>query len=101
ALATICGAFVTAGLLYRGLRIQQVYMPQQGWLKFAVQLLSAAAAMAVFILLLKPDLAWWIEAALIDRVTWLFGIIVPAAVIYFAVLVLLGIRPRQLLAARA
>jgi putative peptidoglycan lipid II flippase len=101
ALATICGAFVNAGLLFKGLRQQGIYSPQPGWTKFALQLVVSAALMTSFILVAKPQLSWWLEAGLTDRVWWLAGLIGIAAGIYFLSLLLCGLRPRQLLAAKA
>jgi putative peptidoglycan lipid II flippase len=101
ALATICGAFVNAALLFKGLRQQAVYLPQAGWMKFLLQLLVSAAVMTGFILLAKPELQWWLEAALTERVLWLTGLIGIAAGLYFLSLLICGLRPRQLLAAKA
>lgn len=101
ALATICGAFVNATLLFRGLRRDQVFQPQPGWAKFGGQLSAASVAMVGFIVWFSPNLDWWLSAALGQRGLMLLAIILPAAILYFLVLLVLGLRPRQLFAARA
>lgn len=101
ALATICAAFVNAALLFKGLRQQGVYKPQAGWPQFSLQLGVSSALMAAFIVFCKPQLGWWLQAALFDRVLWLLGLIVTAAGLYFLSLLLCGLKPRQLLAPKA
>lgn len=97
ALATITSAFVNASLLYRGLRRQGVYRPQSGWRKFSFQLVLAAGGMIVLLLWFNPNLDWWLAAALMDRVWMLIGLIACAAICYLLLLLLAGLRPRQLL----
>jgi len=97
ALATITGAFVNAALLFRGLRRQGIYQPQAGWWLFSLRMLAAAAAMAGLLLWCNPALSWWLEAALAQRVTMLVQLIATGVVVYLLALLLLGLRPRQLM----
>ena len=43
----------------------------------------------------SPGLAEWVQAARWDRVQWLAGLILLAATVYFAALLILGLRPRD------
>lgn len=96
ALATISAAFVNSGLLYRGLRRQNVFQPQAGWLKFWLQLSLGAVCMAALLLWAKPPLMWWLDADIPARVMQLVGLISAAAIVYFGVLIVAGLRPRHI-----
>lgn len=96
ALATSLAAFLNAGLLYRGLRRAKVYQPQPGFVRHLLYLLLAAAAMSGLLLWLCPeqqvwgDWLWWQRAL---EILWLCA---AGAGCYFACLLLLGVRPRDL-----
>lgn len=97
ALATSLAAFVNAGLLLAGLWRTGVYMPESGWLGLWLKVSGACLAMSVAIWSLAPDLDAWLTAPLIQRISWLSGVMVTGALVYLLVLFLLGIRPRHLL----
>lgn len=96
ALATSLAAYLNAGLLLRGLRQTAIYQPRPGWWGFALRVGLACAAMAGLLWWGTPDLAAWLAADLLTRVRWLAVGVVTAAGVYFAVLWLLGVRPRDL-----
>ena len=96
ALATSLSAYLNAFLLLRGLRRGGAYEPDVGWSRLMFQVGVAAVGMGALLLWLSPALDWWIGADRLDRVLWLSGLIVAAAGVYFAVLSLVGIRPRHL-----
>ncbi len=96
ALSIGLAAMVNAAWLYVGLRRQGVYRPQPGWAGFAARVVAAAAVMAAWL--------WWSASALdwvamrsqdLLRVAWLAGALTMAAVLYFATLGALGVRPRH------
>nr|WP_051083988.1 murein biosynthesis integral membrane protein MurJ [Gilvimarinus chinensis] len=96
ALATAISAYINSALLYRGLRRQQIFWRQRGWGRFAVQLVLANMAMGVLLfaaLVLWPN---WVEWGAFARVWRLAVICVAGAVVYAAVLVIFGLRPRHL-----
>jgi putative peptidoglycan lipid II flippase len=97
ALATGLAAFVNAGQLFHRLRRDGVYQAEPGWSRFALQIILANAAMALFLWWGRGEMSEWFTAATINRafhLSWLIGV---AVVIYFVALLALGIRPRQLL----
>jgi len=92
ALATSMSAFLNAGLLLRGLRRQQVYLPDHGWRRLFVQVLLACVVMCAVLWWLGGDLASWLEADSWQRILRL-ALVVPAGVgVYFALLWLSGVR---------
>lgn len=96
ALATALSAYLNAWLLLRGLRADDSYRPASGWSRLLLQVAIAACAMAVLLLWSSPGLDWWVSAARLDRVVYLLGLILAAMAVYFAVLLMLGVRPRDL-----
>ncbi|MDJ0738209.1 MAG: murein biosynthesis integral membrane protein MurJ [Gammaproteobacteria bacterium] len=96
ALATSLAAYLNAFLLLRGLRAAQAYRPLQGWLRLGLQVGAAALLMGALLAWSSPQLDWWVEAGRIDRVGRLGGLIVAAMAVYFAVLFVAGVRPRDL-----
>jgi putative peptidoglycan lipid II flippase len=97
ALATGLAAFVNAGLLFRRLRRDGIYRAEAGWPGFTLRIVVANLLMCGFL--------WWGRGALDDwfvlsatarawQLSWLIG---GAVTIYFSALLLLGVRPRQLL----
>ncbi len=96
ALSIGLGAMVNAGLLLAGLLREGVYRPRPGWGRFAAQL-------AVANVLLGGLLAWaglgidWIglQAQLGLRMAAVAAVVLSVASAYFAVLTVLGLRPRD------
>jgi putative peptidoglycan lipid II flippase len=96
ALSIGLGALVNAAWLLVGLHWRGLYRPEPGWGAFAARVLSATAA-------LTAALAWaawgidWIGLA--ARWGWRIGLLAVvlggAAILYFGLLWLLGLRPRQ------
>lgn len=95
AAATSTSAWINASLLFRRLRKDRVYEPQQGWRRFAFQLLAANVVMTVLVLMLQGPLESWLAAGLAERISRLLWVMVLAAVSYAATLFLLGLRPRH------
>ena len=91
-------ALFNALLLLIGLRRRGNYRPSPGWLKFALQVLAAAAAMALLLFYATPRFDW---IALHDqplrRIGLTLGLIAVAGTLYMLTLAVLGIRPRHFL----
>lgn len=95
ALAISLGACFNAGWLYWGLRRQGVYRPQAGWWHFLLKLMLAVGAMAVVLTVLANTLGPWHASTTLSKVGRLAVLVGVGALTYFAVLGLLGFRPRD------
>jgi putative peptidoglycan lipid II flippase len=95
ALATSLSACINATLLFRGLRGQGVYRPEQGWVSLIVRGVVASALMGLMLLWGAGNLSQWLDMGTWDRVLRLAGLVVGGVALYFSVLLLLGIRARH------
>ncbi|MGK2889200.1 MAG: murein biosynthesis integral membrane protein MurJ [Candidatus Malihini olakiniferum] len=86
---------LNAGLLYWQLRKQQLFQPRPGWGSFLVKLMVAVLTMSVVLI----ALLWWMPAKDIGgmtiRISRLMAVVMAGAATYFAMLALLGFRPRD------
>jgi len=92
ALSIGLGACLNAGMLYYQLRQHGIYQPQSGWIKFALQVSVAIAAMAAVLWFgMGREDSWLVTrfSARIFHLTWLVAV---AMVVYFVTLRVLGIR---------
>ena len=92
ALAASSSAYINAVMLYRGLRRSGVYRPLAGWGRLLLQILLACTGMAALLLYLTPDQSVWTSSSLVERLFYLGGIIGAAAVVYFVLLWVSGLR---------
>jgi putative peptidoglycan lipid II flippase len=92
------GAMVNAFLLLRGLRKLGSYTPEAGWPLFLLRIVIASAAMGA--------LQWWLAGYFpwtagrgfhfeLERAGWMALSLGGSALLYFAVLLLLGVKLRQ------
>ena len=93
ALATSASAYINAIMLYLGLRRQGIYQPQDGWLSLSTRSLIANLLMAGFLIYFSPGLEAWNQWLLLDRISYLTGFIVIAAMVYFISIFIIGFRP--------
>ena len=96
ALATSLSAFLNAFLLFRILRREGVYTPEAGWTKLMLQVLLANLSMAALLWWGASDLQTWFAWTGWQRAMQLLLWITAAAALYFAVLLLSGVKFRQL-----
>jgi putative peptidoglycan lipid II flippase len=96
AAATSLAAYLTAYLLYRGLRREGVYHPLPDWLKFAAQLVFANLAMVAVIVLFLYFANSWYRWTTAERGLWLAGVCLCGAITYGLALLVAGIRPKHL-----
>ncbi len=92
ALATALSAWAQAGMLYRRLRQEQVYQPQQGWSKLFLQLLPGLSLMVAGLLYFTPSISQWMDWNAWQRAWQLTLLIASAGIGYFVLLWLAGIR---------
>jgi len=97
ALAISLAAFVNAGLLYHGLRRHEIFQAQAGWIRFLLQVTVASGAMGVLLYWGAGSLNDWLAAPTASRVAQLAALVTGGAALYFIVLFVTGIRPRDLI----
>jgi putative peptidoglycan lipid II flippase len=95
ALAIGLGACLNAALLYRALRRTGIYVPQAGWTGYAGRVALAVGAMAAVLHLAMGPAAWWLQAAWPHKVPALAGLVLLGAGAYGALLLAMGLRPRD------
>ncbi|AMR68330.1 murein biosynthesis integral membrane protein MurJ [Aquipseudomonas alcaligenes] len=95
ALSISLAACLNASLLYWQLRRKGIYLPQPGWAKFLAKLVLAVLVMAVVLLALMHYMPAWEEGGMLLRLLRLGVLVAAGASAYFAVLALLGFRPRD------
>jgi putative peptidoglycan lipid II flippase len=95
ALAISLGACLNALLLFVLLRRRGIFQPQPGWGRFVLKLGLAVVLMGAAIGFAAGDAAAWLSWGAVHRVTWLAGIVVLGAAVYFSTLWLLGFRLRD------
>lgn len=95
AMASALSALVNASLLYRELSRHQIYSASLKTGLFTLKLLAAGCVMGALVSYFSPSLQDWTLLSLWGRIHWIMWLIVLAAVSYFGVLILLGIRKRD------
>jgi putative peptidoglycan lipid II flippase len=96
AVATALSAFLNAGLLGRGLYRRGVWRPQPGWRRFLLQVGVACAVMGMMLFYFVAPVGNWMEAGLWARCLWTVASVTGGALVYFAVLFAVGLRPDSL-----
>ncbi len=92
ALATSLAAYINAGLLFRGLRREQVFRFQPGWWPLLVRLLAASGAMLIALWSLTPEASAWLGWRWHERAAQLGMLVAAGLGVYLVVQVLLGAR---------
>ena len=97
ALSIGLGALVNAAWLLTGLRRLGSYRPEAGWAVFALRVVVACAAMGLLQWQLAQRLDWiGLGAHELQRALMMAASLAASAVVYFGVLLLVGMRPRAL-----
>ena len=97
-LAISVGALINALLLLVGLIRRKSYVPLPGWGLFSAQVFASTALLAVFLMWAAGSLRWLGPGSSdLFRIGQLALVMLGAAVLYFAVLALAGLKLRQLL----
>jgi putative peptidoglycan lipid II flippase len=96
ALSIGLGACLNALFLFTGLRRRRIYVAHAGWLAFFLKLVAAVTVMGAVAWFSQAQLDWAaLRAHPVVRVGALVLIIGASALAYFAVLFVLGFRPRD------
>ena len=96
ALSIGLGALVNAGFLLSGLLRRGLYTPQPGWLGFALKVLLANLALGAVLAWAGHAIDWTgMQPQWGQRAGAVAAVLGGVALLYFAVLLLCGLRPRQ------
>jgi putative peptidoglycan lipid II flippase len=102
ALSVGLGACANALALFLGLRRRNLYQPAAGWASFIARLALALAVLAFILWWAQQPLMWSaMQDAPWQRAAWLAAVISGATLGYFAALLALGFRMRDLRVRRA
>jgi putative peptidoglycan lipid II flippase len=92
------GAVLNATVLYWGLRRRGLYTPSTGWGLYFFKVAGAAIAMGTVLWFINQQFDWLSMAATpLLRVGAVLGVIGVCGAVYFAVLAVLGLNPKQLI----
>ena len=115
-LSVSLGATINALFLYIGLRRKQLYIPQQGIGRFLLRILPALLALAAWLYFSQQYIDWsmqatdslnyWLSTQMQGIISWsgipaivrlicLFGVLLGSLLVYFAVLLACGFRPKD------
>ena len=97
ALAISIAAWVNAALLFMTLYQRRIFVPQSGWFWFLSRVALAVAVMVACLIYLDQPVQDWYQQGLARRVERLTLLVGVGGASYLLSLILLGLRPRQLL----
>jgi len=95
ALAIGLGACLNAGLLFRFLRKDNIYVPQPGWPLFFLKVFASVGFMAVALYTAMGEPAWWLRAPWQHKLPAVLGLVALGAAVYALCLFAFGFRPRD------
>jgi len=95
ALAIGLGACLNAYLLYLNLRKKDIYVPEPGWMRFALKVSVSAIAMTAALWFAMGPAAQWLQAGWQWKAGMLAALVALGGTVYGACLLALGFRPRH------
>jgi putative peptidoglycan lipid II flippase len=96
AFATTTAAIVQSYLLLRGTIRRGLYRPGREFAIFFIKVVVATSAMVVLLVALSPPPEDWLRLQVHQRVLWMAGLCCLGGLGYFVVLLIAGLRPRDL-----
>jgi putative peptidoglycan lipid II flippase len=96
AFATTIAAIVQSYLLLRGTIRRGLYRPGRAFAIYCLKIVVATSAMVVLLLALSPPPEDWLRLQVHQRMLWMAGLCAFGGVGYFVVLLIAGLRPRDL-----
>ena len=100
ALAISLAAFVNAALLFHLLRREDAYTPLPGWGALLLRVAVASTVMGLAMTWGAGELSLWTDAGVPARILRLGILVAVGVVVYIAGILLLGVRPRELVLRR-
>ncbi len=96
ALSIGLGAMLNAGWLLTGLVRRRVYQPAAGWGRFGLRIVVASFALGVVLWLAEAQIDWiGLQSQRLLRAGVLAGVLGGVALLYFGLLFMMGLRPRE------
>lgn len=95
ALSIGLGACLNSAILFYFLRKKGIYQPEPGWLVYFIKLSVAMLALALALWFGMGTQESWLSGSGWTRIMRLTGLVAGGVFIYFAVLAVLGFRPRD------
>lgn len=95
ALSIGLGACLNSSILFYFLRKHSIYQPEPGWAKFFIKVLIAVAALGLALWFGMGSEQSWLISSGWSRVLRLSALVTGGIAVYFAVLFVLGFRPRD------
>lgn len=95
ALSIGLGACLNSAILYYFLRKKDIYQPEPGWLVYFLKLSIAMLALGLALWFGMGTQESWLTGSGWTRIVRLTGLVAGGIFIYFAVLAVLGFRPRD------
>jgi putative peptidoglycan lipid II flippase len=92
ALSIGLGACLNAGLLFYHLRKDHIFEPKAGWVSFMLKLAVALVVMGAVLYFAAGDTQNWLHYRLMQRLSYMSGIVLLGALTYFIALYVLGFR---------
>lgn len=96
ALASSAAAYLNAGLLYHGLRKRNVYIPERGWARLWISVVSACTTMGALLVFMTNDIQQWLDAAALLRIKNLALTIIFGIIVYIFTSLVTGLKTRDL-----
>ena len=95
AVATSLSAWLNAGLLYRGLNREGVLRVPDDGSGYGLMLMIGLGTMGFILWLLTPELSWWLNGGMTERVVAMSGLVVAGVLAYVLPLYAMGLRLHQ------
>ena len=96
ATATSIAAFVNAALLFMGLRKEQVFILQPGWMVFLCRVCFAATIMGGLLWWGAGSAEGWLDTPVLNRILRLGILVGMGILVYFSVLYITGLRVKAM-----
>jgi putative peptidoglycan lipid II flippase len=96
AFATTIAAVVQSYLLLRGTIRRGLYRPGREFAVFLAKVAAATVTMIILLVAVSPSQDGWLHLRVHDRVIWMTGLCALGGAGYFVVLLIAGMRPRDL-----
>lgn len=96
ALATTLSAYLNALWLFLGLKKAGFYQAQSGWPLWLTRIAVANGVMVAVVMAINPDVGLWLQFSEWQRIGWMAIVVAAGVASYAGVLLIMGVRLRDL-----